>query len=256
VVGSVIEGSPAQDADIRRNDVLSKLDEQILVLPAQMAVLVQNRKPGEKVVVSGLRRGEPFETEVILGETTRSRVGPPSMRDQIHNFSIAPNLNHDNRLRDGMRRVRKLLDDDSHDLDAEDLRERIRRHLDQLLGQRTDVFEGQPHPTGPGGGGTGPHRVVRTVTLTNTGTAEVAPHTVSVGKLVQEEDGIRIELTIRNGNKHLLATKGEGETVYDGPFDTDEDRERVPEGIRERATELGQGFKIHTTTVPQGGGTY
>jgi len=67
VVDYVEEGSPAASAGLQKSDVLAKLDDQILIHPRQLAVLVANRKEGESVTIAYVRKGKLEETRVVLG---------------------------------------------------------------------------------------------------------------------------------------------------------------------------------------------
>lgn len=67
VVRRVAEGSPA-DGVLQTHDVLTKLDDQILVNMAQLTVLVRNHKPGDEVRLSYVRGGKENTAKVKLGE--------------------------------------------------------------------------------------------------------------------------------------------------------------------------------------------
>jgi len=68
VVASVEPGSPAQQAGIQPNDVLHKIDDQLLVNAEQLAALVRTFKPGREVRVSLVRGGKPTQLNVRLGQ--------------------------------------------------------------------------------------------------------------------------------------------------------------------------------------------
>ena len=67
VVEGIVPDSPAAKAGLQQSDVLTKLDDQILIHPRQLSVLVANRKEGETVKISYIRKGEPKEAAVVLG---------------------------------------------------------------------------------------------------------------------------------------------------------------------------------------------
>lgn len=67
VVEGLVPDGPAAKAGLEQNDVLTKLDDQILIHPRQLSVLVANRKDGDRVKVSFIRRGETKELDVTLG---------------------------------------------------------------------------------------------------------------------------------------------------------------------------------------------
>ncbi len=62
----VIPGSPADTAGIEIGDVLTRLEDQWLILPRQLEVLIQNREVGDVVSLTYLRKGESTQTETTL----------------------------------------------------------------------------------------------------------------------------------------------------------------------------------------------
>jgi len=90
VVRLVAEQSPAQNR-INVGDVLVRLDDQLLIHPYQLAVLVRTYKPGTEVRVRLLRGGNEMDVPVVLGECEARplpdpgwppppRQGPPIIR--------------------------------------------------------------------------------------------------------------------------------------------------------------------------------
>lgn len=67
VVNYVDEDGPSKD-DIRKHDVLRKLDDQILINADQLIALVRMRKPGESVSLTLVRQAKPVTVEIKLGE--------------------------------------------------------------------------------------------------------------------------------------------------------------------------------------------
>ncbi len=68
VVNFVDEHSPAADAGIRRHDILHKLDDQMLINPDQLRVLVRSKKPGQRVELKLIRKGESITVDTELGD--------------------------------------------------------------------------------------------------------------------------------------------------------------------------------------------
>ena len=66
IVRSVIPDSPAAAANLQKNDVLLKLDDQLLTNPQQLRTLVGAKKDGDIVKVTYLRRGQESTTDVKL----------------------------------------------------------------------------------------------------------------------------------------------------------------------------------------------
>jgi membrane-associated protease RseP (regulator of RpoE activity) len=68
VVDFVAPDSPAEKAGLRRSDVIEKLDDQLLVNPQQLAVLVRTRKPGDELKLAVIRAASPQAISVTVGE--------------------------------------------------------------------------------------------------------------------------------------------------------------------------------------------
>ena len=66
-VNHVVPESPAAAAGLRRHDVLFKLNDQSLINPRQLAVLVRTFKPGAVVRLTVIRRGETQTLTATLG---------------------------------------------------------------------------------------------------------------------------------------------------------------------------------------------
>lgn len=68
VVDTVAPDSPAAAAGLKQHDLLHKIDDQILVNPQQLAVLVRTHKTGDSVKLTVLRGGKPVELTAKLVE--------------------------------------------------------------------------------------------------------------------------------------------------------------------------------------------
>jgi membrane-associated protease RseP (regulator of RpoE activity) len=70
---TVAKDSPAAAAGLQENDVLVKFDDQILIHPQQLQVLVRNRAEGDKVKLTYLRKGQLKTATATL---TKREPGP------------------------------------------------------------------------------------------------------------------------------------------------------------------------------------
>jgi hypothetical protein len=68
VVDFVVPDSPAQKAGLVQYDVLQKLDDQLIINPAQLAVLVRSHKPGDEVKLGIIHEGKPVMLSIKLVE--------------------------------------------------------------------------------------------------------------------------------------------------------------------------------------------
>jgi PDZ domain len=76
-VTGVTKDSPAAQAGLKENDILARLDDQLLISPQQVIVLVRSRKPGDKVRLTFFRDGQEQHAETVLAETDASELGGP-----------------------------------------------------------------------------------------------------------------------------------------------------------------------------------
>jgi len=67
-IAVLLPESPAAKAGLQESDILQKFEDQILVTPRQLAVLIANHKEGDAVKLSILRKGAPLEIPVTLGK--------------------------------------------------------------------------------------------------------------------------------------------------------------------------------------------
>ncbi|MEO0474751.1 MAG: PDZ domain-containing protein, partial [Planctomycetota bacterium] len=75
-VNYVAGGGPASTAGLKKGDVLTKLNDQVLVNAEQFAVLVRSQQIGDTVTLHGLRNGEAIQLEAKLGEADVLPLGP------------------------------------------------------------------------------------------------------------------------------------------------------------------------------------
>jgi hypothetical protein len=75
-VREVEPGSPADQAGLKEDDLLTHLDDQVLVNLEQLQALVRQRKAGETVTVKYLREGKPAEAKATLTEREVVPVAP------------------------------------------------------------------------------------------------------------------------------------------------------------------------------------
>lgn len=202
VVDFVAPKSPAEEAGLKQYDVLHKLDDQLLVNQQQLAVLVRSHKGGDEVKLTVIRRGK--------SETITAKLGEKDL----------PPLDE---LRMG---------------DAEQMHREIERMLPPNVIVAPPPPGGQPvppgrriliRPEGPGGG---------MVFLAPDGSKVVA------NSLTITLDDGHGSLTINNndGHSHLLAKDKDGKVLFDGPIDTEQQRQAMPKEVREKLEKMGPTF--------------
>ena len=73
VVESVLPGGPAETFQLRAMDVVWKFGDQLLVNRAQLATLLNLKRPGDEVKLAIFRAGQPLEVNLKLGAAPPER---------------------------------------------------------------------------------------------------------------------------------------------------------------------------------------
>jgi len=195
VVGQVVPGSAAA-ASLKRHDLLLKLDDQVLIEPRQLAVLVRGHKAGDTVTITYLRAGKQETAAVKLGAHDDSKVAewgatgvmPPS----------PPERGFD---RDDMDRVLSLMNGDGNS-----------------PAWLPPVGPGAPRSPEP---------------PAEPGISEVRIDMAN-SNIVYTDDKGTLTLTVKDGKRSLVATDAHGRGVlFTGPIDTPEERRALPPEVRE-----------------------
>ncbi len=184
---------------LKVGDVLLRINDQILVDPRQLTILVRSFKPGESVGLTFIRSGTEQQAEVELGaasERVAPRRAPQQQRLQPHQ---PPALGQRMAPRSSW----------FEDMQAE-LEERMGAFqsnfgaLDEML-QNLQQYMGVP---GQGG--------------------SVHSSSSSSVNITRIENGVRMTYTRNNGDERMVVVDADGDTVFDGPVGTDSDLESLP----------------------------
>ena len=93
IVRAVMPESPAAAIGLQKNDVLMKLDDQLLTNPLQLRTLVSSRKEGDILRLTCFRRGQQSVMEVKLGTHEEGgekyRIGS-ALAEWQHNYEQKP----------------------------------------------------------------------------------------------------------------------------------------------------------------------
>jgi len=89
VVGFVEADSPAARAGLQVQDVLTMLNDQILVNGDQLRVLTRMHKPGQKLELSFVREGTPMKVPVELAEKEIKTATVESQARAAYNSAMA-----------------------------------------------------------------------------------------------------------------------------------------------------------------------
>lgn len=83
VVQTVVSGSPADDAGLRRGDVIQAVDETAIETAAQLVDVIGSYAPGDEVTLTVVWRGDSREVKVVLGEQPSTAALTPQTRPAL-----------------------------------------------------------------------------------------------------------------------------------------------------------------------------
>lgn len=263
-VAMVSPDGPSEKAGLKQYDVLKMLDDQILINPEQLVELVRSKKVGQEVSLSILRGGEEKTLKVKLGAKKRLGIAGPLNRIQRFERSSFP--------------------------DAQALEERILNHIDRTLkpfGQRGRNLE----PLTPeiiekfdadGDGrlslverdkavaegafsgnrfdfdlnldlGPGPdfQKMIKEARKRGAISSWSSVSGSVKTKIVNSDDDGTYEYTSEDGDKHFKVTSADGEVLFEGWVNTDDQRAAVPEALLDHLESLEGSVRINLDQIGQ-----
>lgn len=204
VVRQVVADSPAA-AVLRVDDVLLKLDDQLLIESRQFAVLVRNKQPGDEVTLTYIRGGKQATAKVKLVKREVPKLGASFEERLPFGGGIAgqalPGVRWEGAVPAEKReQVNSVL--------------QLMRPVPALDPARISIERR---------GGLG-------FKATSIDTAN--------SKLLYTDDQGTLELTTVEGKKSLVAKDAKGAEVFSGPISTPDERNAMPPAVRERLEKL------------------
>jgi serine protease Do len=198
VVKVVEPESPAAKAGLQEHDLLTKLDDQILIDPRQLFVLVRNRKEGEKVTLTYMRAGAEARAPVTLATHT------PEAGRAFHWIGREPAgvLFHHEQFRAGR---------------PAEIRDLGPAHV--MPFELSAPGPGhRPVPVGPHGD-------------------RVMIYRPEAGVVFSDEEGT-LELQVDEKGRTITARNPNGDVVFTGSVSTPEERAALPDDLRKRLEKL------------------
>lgn len=225
-VMDVAADSPAEAAGLQRMDVLQKLDDQVLINREQLGTLVRMRGADARVTLRVFREGEPRELELTIG--TIRRAAAPAGRERLR---IAPGED-DGPAKPAVGSERWVThngDGAAPGLSDRTTTQSRRLRLEALI----DQVRRQPRENAARGG-----QLTHAIRI-NDGT-----HT--------------LDIRTSGGDKQLRVTDAAGKLVFEGPINTADQRQAVPEDVRAKLDRLEQraqaaGAPMSPPTAPTAG---
>ncbi len=256
VVDYIEKDSPADAAGLKVHDVLQKIDDQWLVNPQQLAVLVRSKKAGDSLSITVLRGGKPTTISAKLGEKelplledmldpdmftnpNAAPLNPLNMRvPDVQEFVNPPHSSHvsvtiDN---DGGQ-TRTLIDDQNYIALSSKADGTSTLVVKDRAGQK--VYEGPADKAD-----LAPELQAKvddlrkrnnTVTVRSNG-SEVHAEAITL-KRADADDVITLRVDSHGRTLTVQDVKA-GKTVYQGPANTEEELKSLPAAIQEKVRAL------------------
>ena len=205
VVNGVADDSPASGV-LKENDVLTKLDDQLLVDSRQLSVLIRSKKPGTEVKLTIIRAGKEQVVTAKLGERELPRVfglraeEMPGIR--IFNRDGSPAIERLRELpgiaRDELNDVLRIIGND---------------RPTWFAGPRLHVFN---------------RKLKDGATILH----------MNDGNFAFSDDEGSIDVKASKGERQLTVKDKSGKVLFEGPINTDEQRANLPAEVKERLKKL------------------
>ncbi len=233
----VLEGDPADKAGIERHDVLVDFDGQKVGDFNAFRDAVRAKAPGDEVEVAFIKQGKLMKTKVVLSERKisigQTRQSPLDMEANPlwRGMGDLPKADHD-RMRELMKRN---LDELSKQLHKNG---EIEFDMKKIIGpDDIEKLKGLDHlvpvPDKEG---------------------NAFQFNAQASMTVMDDEG-SVTMKVIDGAHELVVKDKQGSILFEGPYDTPQDKAAVPENIRERLEKIDffkdmkKGFKFDI--VPQ-----
>lgn len=234
----VAEDSPAAKAGLQTHDLLTSIDGKQISSQEDVRELVMARQPGDEIRMKIVSRGVQSEKTVKLGERPAGLMPipqDPRLRDPE---DVLPGA----RLPDLRRQLEQLdqMIPDNGDLQKqiEEQIDRLEKHLkklEDLPGFRMEMQLDKMLNDLP------KQKKRFELNLQSMGSVE----------LLDEKGSVKMKM--RDGNREVEVRDKAGELLYEGPWDTEQDKAAVDPEIRERIEKLdvdGKGMRFNFKQVP------
>ena len=242
VVSYVAKDSPAEKAGLKANDIITKLDDQLIINAQQLQILIKTKKVGDETTITYYRKGKKQTTKAKLAKGAMVAQGgarPQALRWQNGQWQRFPfpgglgmmrqfNLNPQNREEFNKR--------------MEDLKKQLEQFQDMNPGDWQDLFGqgfGIPNP-----GNNPPFQFEFDFNLPNGNQGNIKPADrfgfnaqTSSSMTISDNTG-SYTLTINNGKKRFKAKDAEGEELFNGPVDTDKQRNALDRDLIKKLEQL------------------
>ncbi len=237
-VAHVAKGSAAEKAGLKANDIITQLNDQLIINSQQLQTLIRTKKPGDEVTLTYLRKGTEHKAKAKLTKGAIAQVRPAKPL-RLENGEWKP-FNLPNGQGQGQMRMFRL-----NPQNLEQLNEQLKNL--QVPGMAPEdlkkLLEGNGLNLGPGANGGKEFKFH----FNFPGDREVDPEeggeNLNVRKQVVSSITIRdntgsYTLTTKNGKKTFTAKDPDGAESFTGPVDTKKQRDSLDRDLIKKLEQL------------------
>jgi len=212
----VINKSPAAEAGLQPGDIITSCSGKKVLSQEDLRDAILEYEPASEVVLGVIQKGQLVEMKITLGERMKAaqQVVPPVRKAQrVHPFK------NNDQLHDIVQRAQGRLHPDF-------LKrvERLQKQMgdDLLGGDLQHLLDGLQQDGG-----------IQNLDLA----------LKSSGSFIFQDDEGTIELKSNDGHQNLLIRDLDGEILFEGPYNTEEQKSALPEDLHQRLDDSGIGTK-------------
>jgi serine protease Do len=215
VIRRVAEGSPAAGV-LKEHDILTKLDDQILINMGQLTVLVRNHRAGDEVKLTYIRGGKESAARVKLGEREVPKLawepaaGVPAVQFFGHSAPVGSGTMAFSRALPATPGVPVLPPNEAGDV------------MRVIGGDRMHWFA-QP----------------RVHVMRRQGGAGSTILDLAAGNFVFSDDKGSIEVNATGGKRELTVKDKGGKVTFQGPVNSPDEHAKLPAEVRTRLDAIG-----------------
>jgi hypothetical protein len=207
VVDYVVPESAAAAAGVQRSDIIRMLNDQQIVNPDQLGTLIRSFPDGANITLTILRKGQEVKANVKLAKKERSAARGPFGAEREWKWDDLGKMDFDFDVPD-MATVREAV----ARAKAEAMRagDEARRAAQRL----------------------------RVVTTTDGGKTKSTRIDLGKATITFSDEKGELKMETVNGKKMLSAKDAQGNVLFNGPIDTEEQRSQLPPEVRKRFEKL------------------
>ncbi len=203
----VVPGSAAAEAGIKNDDIITAINDVAIGSQEDLREAVISHKPGDEVTVKLVQRGKAVEKKVTLGGRALPGRGMGVPERGIHEAN-------------GLLKMFRGMGGNVPEADRKRAEAEMQKRMDEIRkqfknGDRLQFGDAIPMNLGALKMGKG-------IQMLGGSTA-----------IIQDNDG-SITMKSVNGKKEVIVKDKAGETVFEGPYDTEQDKAAVPDDIAHR----------------------